>query len=119
MPRAASTTSAGTSRMPVATLRIMIISENATMQMIALALPRPTMGISSARNASVGIVYRKPLMAMDQRNTRSLRAAQMPIASDSTKAIASDVNEITMCSPSAASTWSQLLRSHFIARAGR
>ena len=49
--------------MPVATLRIMIISENATMQMIALVLPSPTTGISSARNASVGIVYRNPLTA--------------------------------------------------------
>jgi hypothetical protein len=104
MPRAASTTSAGTSRMPVATLRIMIISENATMQMIALTLPRPTIGISSARNASVGIVYRKPLTAMAHRNTRSLRAAQMPMARDIANAIATDVNEITMCSPSAIAT---------------
>ena len=56
MPTAASTTSRGTSRMPMATLRIMIISEKATMQMIALVLPSPTTGISSARNASVGTV---------------------------------------------------------------
>ena len=56
MPRAGVDHVGGTSRMPVATLRIMIISENATMQMIALVLPRPTIGISSARNASVGIV---------------------------------------------------------------
>jgi hypothetical protein len=56
MPRAASITSTDTSRMPVATLRIRISSENATIVMMPLVLPRPTSGISSASSASVGMV---------------------------------------------------------------
>ena len=114
IPRAASVTSAGTSRMPVAMLRTRIISEKATMQMIAFVLPSPTRGISSARKASVGIVYRIPLTAIAAPNTRWLRAAAIPIASDSTNAIASADPAMTRCSPSAIATWSQLRRNHVI-----
>ena len=46
--------------MPVATLRIRIISENTTMVMMALVRPKPTTGIKNARKASVGMVYRNP-----------------------------------------------------------
>ena len=56
IPRAESTISAGTVRMPVVMFRTSISSEKATMAMMALVRPSPTIGISSARNASVGIV---------------------------------------------------------------
>src|SRR4029077_20633386 len=101
------------------TLRIMIMSENATMQMMASAFPRPTTGISKARKASVGMVYSSPVTVIAERNTLSRRAAHTPIAKDSTKAMLIDVEAMTICWPSATSTRSQLPSSHFMGLSGQ
>ena len=104
IPRAASTTSAGVPRIPVAMLRIRISSEKQTITMIALVLPSPTIGIINAKNASVGIVYRNPEIASAARYTTSRRAAHRPMAKERTKAITNTDSEIKMCSYSPSST---------------
>ena len=98
--------------MPVATLRIKIISENATMVMMALVRPRPTTGIKNARNARVGMVYKNPEMVITVAYSRTRRAATMPMTSDSANAIVSAVRAMAMCSPNACATSAQLRRNH-------